>query len=583
MFYTLSAFVLVCIISANVIARNTKSEIARNLSIFSEVYKELQINYIDTVDPTATMRTAIDAMLARIDPYTEFYSAEDQEEVLSVSSGEYAGIGSTIQRRDSAVVLTDPRWDSPARRAGIRHGDVILAIDGVTITPKMEISEVSSKLRGQPGTEVHLDIRRPYVEDSLKSITIVRGTITIDPIPYYGYIGDGMGYIRLTTFNDKTASKFARALGELKRDERVKSLVIDLRNNGGGLLESAVQVVGNFVPKGTKIVETRGRDPKQRKTYKTTHSPIDTQIPLAVLIDGGTASAAEILAGSLQDLDRAVIIGERSYGKGLVQNVRPMPYNSLMKITTGRYYIPSGRLIQAVVYNHDGSNDNENGATRIPDSLTNVFSTSKGRLVRDGGGITPDSTVTTPEINRLMYNLIVRGVIEDYANRYVNTHQPISDSTWTLPDSIFADFKEKIDREHFEYELPYENGIKYLRDAARIEGYLSDSLSAELDRLSLMLKPDLDRDLDKRRDEILDELDRLLSERYFSEGEVVRRSLAGDSVIFVTRQILSSPELYRYILSPEFVKGKIPASITSDKQPADRPRSNSGDRNKGGK
>lgn len=561
--YTAAAFALILAVASGARARNNKSEIARNLSIFSGIYKELQLNYIDTVDPTATMRTAIDAMLARIDPYTEFYSADDQEEILSVSSGEYAGIGSTIQRRDSIVVLSDPRWDSPARRAGVRHGDIILAVDDVTITPTMPVSEVSSKLRGQPGTHVRLKLRRPYVKDSLLTVDITRGTISIDPVPYYGYIGDGIGYIRLTTFNEKTASKFARALADLRKNPEVKSLVIDLRGNGGGLLESAVQIVGNFVPKGTSVVETRGRDPKQRKTYKTTHTPVDTEMPVAVLIDGGTASAAEIVSGSLQDLDRAVIIGERSYGKGLVQNVRPMPYNSLMKITTGRYYIPSGRLIQAVVYNHDGSADNQDGAQRIPDSLTTAYPTAHGRIVRDGGGITPDSTIATPEMNRLMYNLIVRNVIEDYANRYANTHAAVTDSTWVLPDSLFNDFKASMDRGNFKYELPYDSGIKFLRDAARLEGYLTDSLSSELDRLSAMLRPDLERDLDMRRDEILDEMDRLLSERWFSEGQVVRRSLEGDSVLTLAREVLTTPGLYNYMLSPKFVKGMIPPDVAS--------------------
>ncbi len=561
--YSAAVLALLAAIAPSLTARNTKSEIARNLTVFSEIYKELQLNYIDTVDPEATIRTAINAMLATIDPYTEYYAPEDQEQILSVSSGEYAGIGSTIQRRDSVVVMTDPRWDSPARRAGVRHGDILLAIDDVTVTPSMPIGDVSSKLRGQPGTEVSVRIRRPYVEDSLKTFNIVRGTITIDPVPYYGYIGDGVGYIRLTTFNEKSAGEFARALADLKRDERVRSLIVDLRDNGGGLLEGAVQIAGNFVPKGTTIVETRGRDPRQRKTFRTTHAPVDTKIPVAVLIDQGTASAAEILSGALQDLDRAVIVGERSYGKGLVQNVRPLSYNSLLKITTGRYYIPSGRLVQAVVYKHDGNDGNADGATRIPDSLTNVFATAAGRKVRDGGGITPDSTVRTPDMTRLMYNLLVGYELENYANRYVNTHQAVPDSSWRLPDSVFNDFKAQIDRKNFKYELPYDRGIDYLRDAARLDGYLNDSLTAELEKLSAMLKPDLERDLDKNRSEILGELGRLINQRYFSEGEETRRALENDSVIALACEILTTPALYNYILSPEFEKGKIPVGLLS--------------------
>lgn len=570
----LAAFALM--LSAGIFARNTKSEINRNIAIFTALYKELQLNYIDTVDPTTTMRTAIDAMLSRIDPYTEYYGPENQEEILSVSSGEYAGIGSTLQQRDSIIIIADPRWDSPARRAGLRHGDIILAVDDIAVTPSTKLSEVSSKLRGQPGTDVKVDVRRPYVADSLKTVVITRGTITIDPVPYYGYVGDGVGYIRVTTFNEKTASKFSRALRDLKADPRVSSLVIDLRDNGGGLLESAVQLVGNFVPKGTMVVETRGRDAKMHKVYKTTHAPVDTKIPLAVLINDGTASAAEILAGSLQDLDRAVIVGSQSYGKGLVQNIRPLPYDALMKITTGRYYIPSGRLIQAVVYKHDGSDGNLDGATRIPDSLTNVFHTAAGREVRDGGGIRPDSVIAQPEMNRLMYILLSQGYIDDYANRFANTHNFTPDSAWTLPDTVFSDFKAGIDRKAFKYDLPYDRGIDYLREAARIEGYLNDSITAQLDLLSNMLKPDLEHDLDMRRDEIFDELSAAVDNRYFSEGERLRRELGSDSELNVAKSILASPELYRNFLVPSKKVAPKPASggkkstkVSSDNQPAD--------------
>ncbi len=542
-------------IAINVLARNTRSEIARNLQTFNEIYKEVQLNYVDTIDPTTTMRTAIDAMLQQIDPYTEYYASNEQEEILSVSSGEYAGIGSSIMKRDTLIVLAEPRWGSPARLAGVKHGDIILAINNEWLTKDITTSQASSKLRGQPGTELTLTVRRPYVSDSIKTIHITRSTIAIAPLDYYGILDGGVGYIKVTTFNDKTAGAFAHALGELRRDGRMKSLIIDLRDNGGGLLESAVQLVGNFVPKNTKVVETVGRDPRQKKTYKTTHSPIDVNIPLAVLIDGGTASSAEIVAGALQDLDRAVIIGSRSYGKGLVQNVRPLPYNALIKITTGRYYIPSGRLIQAIVYKHDG--DASDNASRIPDSLTTIFHTAGGREVRDGGGITPDSTITNPELSRLEYKLIAENWIDDYANRFVNTRDITPDATtWQLPDSTFDDFVAKLDRKRFKYDLPYEKGIEYLRDAAKIEGYLNDSLTAELDKLSAMLKPNLDRDLDNHRADILKVLRYSIDRRYFSDSDVNRRSLTGDSVLTTAITILSDPLKYKAILAPKVKSDK---------------------------
>lgn len=528
--------------------RNTKSEISRSLATFNQVYKELQFNYVDTLDPEATMRTAIDAMLKQTDPYTEYYAPEEQEEILSVSSGEYAGIGSIIMKRDSAIILSEPRWDSPARRAGVRHGDIILAINGEPLTPSTDTKTVSSKLKGQPGTEVTIDIKRPHVSDSLLRLTITRGTIKINPVPYYGYIGDGVGYIRLTTFSDKTAGQVRDAVKELMAMPQVKALVLDLRDNGGGVLESAVQIVGDFVPKGTPVVEIRYREKNNHKTYKTTHSPISTDIPLAVLIDGGSASSAEILAGALQDLDRAVIVGERSYGKGLVQNVRPMPYKGLMKVTTGRYYIPSGRLIQAIDYSHRAA---DGSAKRIPDSLTNIYHTASGREVRDGGGITPDSTIASEDISRLMYKLIGDMWIWDYANRYANTHPATPDPmTWTVDEDIYQDFIKSIDRDRFKYELPYDAGIKYLRDAARLEGYLTDSVGAQIDRLADMLKPDLDRDLLARRDDIIHELDVAIGDRYFSEADQIRRSLRQDSTLTVAKNILNDAALYRSILAP---------------------------------
>lgn len=533
--------------SAVTVSRNTKSEISRNLTIFNQAYKELQLNYVDTLDANKTMRTAIDALLRQTDPYTEYYSADEQEEILSVSSGEYAGIGSTIMKRDSMIVLSSPRQDSPAMKAGVRHGDIILAINGEALTPEITTKQVSAKLKGQPGTEVTLSIRRPYVEDSLKTVTITRGMIRINPLPYYGYIGDGVGYIRLTTFSDQSGDLVRKAARELIAMPEVKSLIIDLRDNGGGVLDGAVQIVSDFVPKGTAVVDVRYRDKNNYKTYKTTRAPLSVDIPIAVLIDGGTASAAEILTGALQDLDRAVVVGERSYGKGLVQNVRQMPFNGLLKVTTGRYYIPSGRLIQAVDYSHRGE---DGSVQRIPDSLTNVFYTKAGRPVRDGGGLTPDSTVKQGELSRLMYKLIADQWIEDYANRYANTHAvPADVDTWTVTEDMYTDFVNGIDSEKFKYELPYDNGIKYLREAAKLEGYLTDSVSAEIDRLAALLKPDLARDLKARRGEIITEMDRALSERFFSESDQVKRSLRDDSTLNVAKAILNDPALYRRILS----------------------------------
>jgi carboxyl-terminal processing protease len=531
-------------------ARSTKTDVARNITVFTEVYKELQTSYVDTLDATKTMRTAIDALLAQTDPYTEYYSAAEQDKVTSMQSGEYAGIGSIIMKRDTSVVLSEPSWGSPARKAGVRHGDVLLAIDGETLDRNFTTEQASSRLKGQPGTDVSITVRRPWTVsgDSILNFKITRGTITIEPIPYYGYIGDGVGYIGISTFNEKTAGQFKNALNELRRNPNFKSLIIDLRENGGGLLESAVQIASNFVPKGTTIVTTRGRDIKAEKTYKTTQNPIDLNIPIAVLINDGTASASEILSGSLQDLDRAVIVGQRSYGKGLVQNIRPLPYDGYMKVTTGRYYIPSGRLIQAIDYSHRNS---DGTVARIPDSLTNEYTTRVGRIVRDGGGITPDISVELPEGNRLLYNIVSDFWAYDFANKVANrTIETPNVDTWCVSDSLFNEFKAFIDPNRFKYDRATENGMKFLREAAEKEGYMNDEVKAQIAVLDSLMHHDLNRDLDYNRKDIVDILDNEITQRWYSNADLVRRQINGDDkFVREAKLVLTDPRRYGVILS----------------------------------
>ncbi len=395
------AAVALILVSASAATRSPKGDIARGLDIFTAVYKNLQTSYVDTVDAEKSINTAIAAMLDEIDPYTEYIPESEQQDFRSISTGEYGGIGSYITQRGGKVMVSEPREGAPAQRAGLRPGDVFFIIDGDTVTSKQS-DEISRMLKGQAGTVVKVTVKRPYASpDSILSFDITREKIEIDPVPYYGVVKGDIGYIELTTFNEKSFEKVRDALLELKKNPAVKSIVLDLRNNGGGLLESAVQITGLFVPKGTEVVRTRGRGLLNERIYKTTQKPVDTEIPLAVLVNGASASAAEIVTGALQDLDRAVIVGDRSFGKGLVQATRSLPYNGLMKTTIAKYYIPSGRCIQAIDYSHrnpDGS------VARIPDSLTTVWHTAAGRPVRDGGGITPDVKVEYPEGNRLVYS-----------------------------------------------------------------------------------------------------------------------------------------------------------------------------------
>lgn len=525
-----------------------KDDFARKLRTFNAIVKELQANYVDTLDANDIMDKTIGALLYQIDPYTEYYPAGDQDELLSISQGQYAGIGSTIVKRGNEVLISEPQWESPARRTGLRPGDVIIAVDGDTVRPSTQIGDVSRRLRGQAGTNVHVDVRRPYVQDSLLSFDITRADIKVNPLPYYGVDKDGTGFIRLTTFNESSARRVKEAVTDMLRNPALKGIVLDLRGNGGGLLESAVQIVGNFVPKGTEVVRTRGRDRRAEKVYKTTRQPLNADIPLVVLTDDGTASASEIVAGALQDLDRAVIVGRRSFGKGLVQTTRPLPFDDIMKLTTGRYYIPSGRLIQALDYSHR----NPDGTpARTPDSLTNEFKTRAGRSVRDGGGITPDVTVEEKEMNRLIYNIIADMWAFDYANRYYAAHPdavPVGD--FEISDSIFDDFKAFIDPDRFKYDRQCESALDYLRTAAKNEGYMTDSVAAQFDVLSAMLRHDLDHDLNINREDIIDILRDEIAGRYYSDADRVFLTLPGDSAYIRAAAIIADPAEYRRLLSP---------------------------------
>ena len=363
----------------------------------------------------------------------------------------------------------------------------------------------------------------------------------------YDTIINGIGYLRLTSFIDKTPAEVRRVLEKFKEDNGLKGIVIDLRGNGGGLVESAVDLVGCFVPKGTEVVHTIGRDPLQEKIYKTTRKPVFPEIPLAVLIDGGSASASEIVAGSLQDLDRAVLIGSRSFGKGLVQTPVQLPYGGLLKVTVAKYYLPSGRVIQAVDYSHRNA---DGTVARVPDSLTNVYRTANGREVRDGGGLRPDTTVDWGKINRLVYNIVADNWAFDFATKFAAANPTICQpKDFEITDEIYGDFKKFIDPDRFKYDRLCESGIKYLRDAAESEGYMNDSVAAEFSRLEAMLKHDLNHDLDHNRKAIIDILDSEIADRYFSEAELTRRVVSkGDAEVDSARAILSDPARYKSIL-----------------------------------
>ena len=544
-------------------AVNDDTAVARNLDIFNTLYKELNTFYVDTIDAQKAIENAINAMLDDIDPYTEYIPAKETDEFMTISTGEYGGIGSYLMERTingkKGVYISGPYEGSPAARAGLKSGDRIIMIDGDSTTT-WSSDQVSKHLKGQANTHLTVTVVRPYDEDSIKSFSFNRETISVNPVPYYGVTRDNIGYIGLTTFNEKSAQQVRDALIELKKDPRVKNIVLDLRGNGGGIVEGAIQIVGCFVPKGTQVLVMRGRDKSTERTYKTTVDPVDTEIPLAVLIDLGSASASEITAGALQDLDRAVIVGTRSFGKGLVQSTRSLPYDGMLKVTIAKYYIPSGRLIQEVDY----SNRNEDGTykkTTTDSTATKVFYTANGRKVYEGGGIAPDIKVDTEQLTRIVYNVMRDHWDFDFATKYVAEHgNEIANPTdFQVTDEIFNEFKAFINPEKFEYDKVCEQQLATLRKTATTEGYMNDSIQAVFDRLEALLKHDLDHDLDLHRRDITYLLGQEIMDRLYYQRGRVEFSIKDDDTLDKAKEMFDKPGEYARIL-------KLPAKKTKKKR-----------------
>lgn len=535
---TLVAALLVTIsLLASAATRSKKSEISRNLDIFNALYKELQTFYVDSIDAEKSINTAISAMLNDIDPYTEYFSSKDQDKFRTMTTGEYGGIGSVIQQNERGVMVVEPYKGSPAQLAGLRPGDIFLQIDGDTVTG-WPSDKVSEKLKGQSGSTLRLVMKRPWTEDSILNFELKRAKIQMPSVPYVGMLRPGIGYVNLTTFSEKSYPEVRSGVEQLIKDGAT-SLILDLRGNGGGLVESAVEILGMFLPKGTTVLTTRGKGVLNEKVYRTSVNPVDTKIPLVVLVDGASASASEIVTGALQDLDRAVVIGNRSFGKGLVQSTRELPYDGLLKVTVAKYYIPSGRLIQAIDYSHrnpDGS------VARIPDSLTTVFKTAGGREVRDGGGITPDIKIEYPEVNRMTYNVVRDNWAFDFATKYASEHDTVpTPETFEVTDEIYEQFKDFIDPSKFNYDKVCENAIDQLREIAKVEGYMNDSTAAQFDVLASLLKHDLKHDLDINRKNLSPYIAReILNRYYFNRGEVIY-SLRDDAAIDSAVEVLTTP------------------------------------------
>ena len=523
-------------------------QVAKNLDIFNAIVKELDMFYVDSLDANKTIREGIDNMLYALDPYTVYYPEDNQSELEQMIKGSFGGIGSIIMYNPQLKrsVISEPFEGTPAAKAGLKAGDVLLEIDGVDLTGKNN-QQVSEMLRGQVGTQVKIKLNRPNLEGGYdaKDYELVRQSIQTQPILYSAILQDSIGYINLNTFSGNPSKEFKKTFQNLKK-EGATSLIIDLRDNGGGLLDEAVEIVNFFVPRGKTIVTTKGKIKQASNSYKTLREPLDTDIPIAVLVNNSTASSSEILSGALQDLDRAVIVGNRTFGKGLVQVPRSLPYGGTLKLTTSKYYIPSGRCVQAIDYAHR----NEDGSVaRIPDSLTTVFHTAAGREVRDGGGITPDIEVKQERLPNILFYLMRDNLMFDYATDYCLKNPEIASAQeFVLTDADYNDFKNKVKAANFKYDQQSEKVLKALKEAAEFEGYLNDA-SDEFAQLEKKLSHDLDRDLDYFSKDIRRAISAEIIKRYYFQQGTIIEQLKDDNSLNEAIEILTTPTAYKTKLS----------------------------------
>lgn len=518
-------------------------QLAKNLDIFNAIVKELDMFYVDTIDPNKTIREGINNMLFSLDPYTEYFPEDDQDELEMMVKGSYGGIGSLIRYNPKLkyTVIAEPYEGMPAAESGLKTGDIMVEIDGKSLKGNDDVSKL---LRGQNGTSFKLKVERPGEKKPLE-FTIVRRSIQMPTVPYYGMVGGNVGYINLSSFSGNPSKEFKSAFLDLKK-KGITSLVIDIRNNGGGLLDEGIEIANFFLPRGKTLVTTKGKIKQQNNIYKTMREPLDMDIPIAVLVNSGTASSSEILSGSLQDLDRAVIVGNRTFGKGLVQTPRPLPYGGTMKLTTAKYYIPSGRCVQAIDY----KNQNEDGSVgRIPDSLTTVFHTAAGREVRDGGGVTPDIVVKQQKLPNILYYLVRDNLIFDYATEYCLRHPTIAPADrFEVTDADYNSFKAMVKKADFKYDQQSEKILKTLKEATEFEGYLDDA-SEEFKALEKKLTHNLDRDLDYFSKDIKNMIAIEILKRYYYQRGAIIQQLKDDNDLQEAIKIVSSPEKYKQMLS----------------------------------
>lgn len=520
-------------------AQKSYFELSKNMEIFMEMYKQIDIFYVDETKPGELMKIGMDAMLESLDPYTVYIPESDIEDYRFMTTGEYGGIGAVIRRKDDYTMVVEPYENFPAQKAGLHAGDIILEIDGKSIEG-LSTEEVSSRLKGQKGTEVKLKIKRA---DQELDKTLVREEVKIESVPYYGMLNESTGYIKLTGFTQTAGDDVKKAYEALK-EKGMENLIFDLRGNGGGLLRESVKIVNFFVEKGQEVVSTKGRIEEANNIYKATEEPLDPNIPVVVLVNGGSASASEIVSGALQDLDRGVVIGQTTYGKGLVQQTKDLEYNSKLKLTIAKYYTPSGRCIQKLNYTHQ----KDKNAEEIPDSLIQTFKTKNGRVVKDGRGVDPDIMLPRRKYARITASLVVEDLIFDFATDYFRKKPEAPDpKKFTFTDQDFKKFKSFIEEKDFHYNTASQEEFKRMKKIAEREGYYKLAES-EFDNLIAKLAPDEDRDLELFKDEIKQILqDEIITRYHYQEGRIVN-GLENDEYIKEALEVLNNKERYNGIL-----------------------------------
>lgn len=550
LFATAAMLVMIGTVSA----QNDKDhdfKVSKNLEVFNDIYRYLDMIYVDTLDADEVIGTGIKGMLNSLDPYTEYYPESEVNNLKKMLTGKYVGIGAIIRpnMQLGRIVIDEPYEGSPAAAAGLKKGDIILSIDDTTMTDK-NTSFVSSHLRGDPGTTFLLKIKRPSTGKKMQ-MRITRRAITLPYLPYYGMREDSIGYINLNSFTDGCSKDVRRAFIDLKH-RGMKGLVFDLRGNGGGSVSEAVQIVNMFVPKDITLVRTRGKMKRMNNDYKTTVEPIDTVMPIVVMVNGETASASEITSGGLQDLDRAVVLGTRTYGKGLVQAPVDLPYNGQLKLTTGKYYIPSNRCIQAINYKHARGGYTEH----VPDSLTKTFYTRNGREVRDGGGIKPDVEVKPDSLPNIAYYLSVTGldsteVLLNYEIDYIAKHPTIAPAgKFEITDEEYEDFKERVLKSGFKYDAESAKVLDRLKKIATFEGYYDDA-KPEFEALEKKLKHNLATDLDRNKQLIKQIIGADIVAAYYWQSGSIENSLNYDKQMKEACKLLNAPDEYKKLLSPK--------------------------------